>query len=87
MGLGQAQYDVVFHLVGGQSIPIVFAVRNIPAACHVLFATKETEPVARRIQRTLAGEAFEVVRVEAYEPVALLETFREAPGAYVPPRR
>lgn len=82
MGLGQAQYDVVFHLVGGQSIPIVFAVRNIPAACHVLFATKETEPVARRIQRTLAGEAFEVVRVEAYEPVALLETFREALGRH-----
>ena len=70
-------FDVVFHLIGKESLPNVFAIHALPAACHVLFATNETGKVTERIRRAVGEEGCVVVRVDPYDLNALSQVFRE----------
>lgn len=82
MLMAKPKFDTVFHLIGGQSIPNVFAIHNMPARHHVLFATKETAAVADRLKRTLSDLDLETVTVDAYDLLALQKVFGETLGKY-----
>lgn len=74
----QSSFDVVFHLIGGQSLPNAFAIHAIPAERHILFATDKTEVVAQRLLNAFADKQLEVVHcVDPYDIPSLQALFTE----------
>lgn len=57
------EFDVMVHLIGGQGLPAVLAIKSIPAKRHVLVATTDSMGLAERLKTLYAkdGMAFDIV--------------------------
>lgn len=83
--MSESAFDVMVHLIGGQGLPAVLAIKSIPAKRHVLVATEDSKASAERLktQYEREGMAFDIVMVKPFDFgqlrkafAALLETYR-----------
>jgi hypothetical protein len=82
------EYDLVIHLLGEQTIPVFFGMRQFSAKEHLLLTTKEYEAQAHRLATTTATRQAPVVVPDPFKPAdtrkAITKRVAElAPGAKV----
>lgn len=65
----EGAYDLIIHLLGEQTIPVLFGMRQFSAKEHVLLTTKEYEAQAQRLAKTVGSRQ---------EPVIILDPFKPA---------
>jgi hypothetical protein len=87
-GANAGDYDLVIHLLGEQTIPVFFGMRQFSAKEHLLLTTKEYEEQAQRLARTTATKMAPVVVPDPFRPAdtrkAITRRVAElAPGAKV----
>ncbi|KQY62392.1 Card1-like endonuclease domain-containing protein [Nocardioides sp. Root140] len=81
-------YDVVLHLLGEQTIPVFFGMRQFQAERNIILTTKEYEPVALRLATVAGIEPGPVIISDPFKPAATRKAISEqienlAPGARV----
>ena len=87
-GANAGGYDLVIHLLGEQTIPVFFGMRQFSAKEHLLLTTKEYEAQAHRLATTTATRLAPVVVPDPFKPAdtrkAITKQVAElAPGAKV----
>ena len=87
-GANAGGYDLVIHLLGEQTIPVFFGMRQFSAKEHLLLTTKEYEAQAHRLATTTATRLAPVVVPDPFKPAdtrkAITKQVAElAPGARV----
>lgn len=82
--MSDSAFDVMVHLIGGQGLPAVLAIKSIPAKRHVLVATSDSMGLAERLKTLYAkdGMAFAIVQVKPFDFAQLRETFSALLGEY-----
>lgn len=75
--MSESAFDVMLHLIGGQGLPAVLAIKSIPAKRHVLVATADSMGLAERLKTLYAkdGMAIDIVQVRPFDFAQLRETF------------
>lgn len=71
-------FDIAYHLIGGQPLPIYAATQAIPAKKHIFFITQQSKNVAKRLQKILKDIPIELIFVDPYDLVALTEVFEQS---------
>lgn len=71
-GAGPAprEYDVVLHLLGEQTIPIFFGMRQFQGGKNIILTTKEYEPEAQRLTKVAGIEPAPVIISDPFKPAA-----------------
>ena len=64
------EYDVVLHLLGEQTIPVVFGMRQFRSVMDVILTTKEYEDVALRLAEAVGMERRPVIISDPFKPAA-----------------
>lgn len=82
--MSESAFDAMVHLIGGQGLPAVLAIKSIPAKRHVLVATSDSMGLAERLKTLYAkdGMAFDIVQVKPFDFAQLRETFSALLGKY-----
>jgi Domain of unknown function (DUF1887) len=65
---GPPRYDLVIHLLGEQTIPVFFGLRQFRAERHVIVSTKQYEASARRLAKAPGIEPNPVVIASPFKP-------------------
>lgn len=71
------EYDVVMHLLGEQTLPVFFGMRQFEAERNIILTTKEYEPEARRLAKVAGIESTPVIIADAFEPEATRKAISE----------
>jgi hypothetical protein len=87
-GANAGDYDLVIHLLGEQTIPVFFGMRQFSAKEHLLLTTKVYEAQAHRLAKATATRLAPVVVADPFRPAdtrkAITRQVAElAPGAKV----
>ena len=61
-------YDLVIHLLGEQTIPVLFGVRQFHSKNHLILTTKEFESEARRLAKAIDISITPVVVLDPFKP-------------------
>jgi len=61
-------YDLVIHLLGEQTIPVLFGVRQFRSKNHLILTTKEFESEARRLAKAIDISTTPVVVPDPFKP-------------------
>lgn len=71
------KYDVVMHLLGEQTIPVFFGLRQFQAENNIILTTTEYEPVAQRLSKVAGIEPAPVIIPDPFKPAATLKAISE----------
>lgn len=87
-GASAGDYDLVIHLLGEQTIPVFFGVRQFSAKEHLLLTTKEYEAQAQRLAKATATTLAPVVVSDPFRPAVTRKAITKlvaelTPGAKV----
>lgn len=61
-------YDLVIHLLGEQTIPVLFGVRQFHSKNHIILTTREFESEARRLAKAIGISTTPVVVHDPFKP-------------------
>ena len=61
-------YDLVIHLLGEQTIPVLFGVRQFHSKNHMILTTREFESEARRLAKAIGISTTPVVIPDPFKP-------------------
>lgn len=70
-------YDVVLHLLGEQTIPVFFGMRQFKAETNIILTTIEYEPVAQRLAEVAGIEPAPVIISNPFKPAATRKAISE----------
>ena len=70
-------YDVVLHLLGEQTIPVFFGMRQFQAETNIILTTTEYEPVAQRLAEVARIEPAPVIIADPFKPAATRKAISE----------
>lgn len=76
------QFDLVIHLAGEQAIPNLLAMRQVPAARHVVVASNQTSPTVGRLRAAQGGEVKAQVVADPYDIGAIRESIQGAVAGF-----
>lgn len=71
------EYDVVMHLLGEQTIPVFFGMRQFQAEKNIILTTAEYEPVAERLAKTAGIGPAPVIIPDPFKPAATRKAISE----------
>lgn len=71
------KYDVVMHLLGEQTIPVFFGLRQFQAENNIILTTTEYEPVAQRLAKVAGIEPAPVIIPDPFKPAATRKAISE----------
>jgi len=59
-------YDITYHLVGEQAIPIYMGIKLFPAHRHILIGSSKTQSVIKSLKQELPGIFIEFIEIPAF---------------------
>lgn len=71
------EYDVVMHLLGEQTIPVFFGMRQFQAETNIILTTSEYAPVAQRLAKVAGVEPEPVIIPDPFKPAATRKAISE----------
>lgn len=71
------EYDVVMHLLGEQTIPVFFGMRQFQADTNMILTTSDYAPVAQRLSRVGGIEPEPVIIPDPFRPAATRRAISE----------
>jgi hypothetical protein len=82
------EYDVVLHLLGEQTIPVFFGMRQFLAKTNIILTTKQYEDVALRLAEAAGIEPGPVIIPDPFKPAATRKAITDqveklAPGSRI----
>jgi len=82
------EYDVVLHLLGEQTIPVFFGMRQFQAGKNIILTTRGYAPEAQRLASAAGVEPASVMIADPFKPAATRKAITEivqslAPGARI----
>ena len=81
------EYDVVLHLLGEQTIPVFFGMRQFQAEKNIILTTKEYEDVALRLAKVAGIEPGPVIIPDPFKPAATRKAITEQVEKLAPDAR
>lgn len=70
-------YDVVLHLLGEQTIPVFFGMRQFQSEKNIILTTQDFEPVAQRLAEVAGIEPAPVIISDPFKPAATRKAITE----------